>query len=229
MTTSIISTVDDSKVGKALINELVKAGLPGRDIEILEGADEAIKSEIIGRGFNEAAAQGYIASLEGGRILVAARAADDLVESAMAIMERYEVSDDDAGETGELAGDKLLEVEEELTVGKSKVAQGGVRVTRSVSEKPVEETVTLRTETVEVDRQPVARKLSAKETGAAFEDKTIEMIGTTEEVEITKEAQVVGEVSLGKQVSEQEKKVQDTVRRTHVEVEQIGSKAQKSK
>jgi stress response protein YsnF len=32
---------------------------------------------------------------------------------------------------------------------------------------------------------------------------------------------VVGEVSLGKRVEEREQKVQDTVRRTHVDVEQI--------
>ena len=118
----------------------------------------------------------------------------------------------------------MLEVEEELAVTKNKVAQGGVRVSRSVSEQPVEETVTLRTETVEVDHRPVDRKLSAEEAGAAFKDKTLEMIGTTEEVEVTKEARVVGEVSLSKQASEHEQKVQDTVRRTHVEVEQIGAK-----
>ena len=227
MTTSIISTVNNPQVGKNLINELVKAGLAQQDIEVLEGSAETILSEIIDRGFDEAAAQGYIDSLEGERVLVAARPTDKLIDSTMAIMERYEIAGEQADDVGDEddAGDAdetLLEVEEELAVNKSKVAQGGVRVTHKVSEKPVEETVTLRTETVEVDRQPVTRKLGAKEAGAAFEDKTLEMIGTTEEVEITKEAQVVGEVSLSKKVSEKDKKVQDTVRSSHVEVEKIG-------
>ena len=145
----------------------------------------------------------------------------------MAIMERYEASDDQAGEAAGTDGESVLEVEEELAITKSKVAQGGVRVSRSVSEQPVEETVTLRTETVGVDRQDVDRKLGAEEAGAAFKDKTIEMIGTTEEVAVSKEARVVGEVSLGKQASEHEQKVQDTVRRTHVDVEQVGAKTPK--
>ena len=127
-----------------------------------------------------------------------------------------------AGEAAGTDGEAVLEVEEELAITKSKVAQGGVRVSRSVSEQPVEETVTLRTETVGVDHQAVDRKLSAEEAGAAFKDKTLEMIGTTEEVAVTKEARVVGEVSLTKQASEHEQKVQDTVRRTHVDVEQVG-------
>ena len=100
-----------------------------------------------------------------------------------------------------------------------------MRVSRSVSEQPVEETVTLRTETVGVDHQAVDRELSAEEADAAFKDKTLEMIGTTEEVAVTKEARVVGEVSLSKQASEHEQKVHETVRRTHVDVEQIGAKA----
>ena len=51
------------------------------------------------------------------------------------------------------------------------------------------------------------------------------MIGTTEEVAVNKEARVVGEVSLNRQASEHEQKVHETVRRTHVGVEQIGANA----
>ena len=222
MTTTIISTVDNAKAGTALIAELVKAGLEGSDVEVLEGDHETIMSEIVGRGFDESDARGYLEAVEGGKSLVAARAAEDQIEGFLAIMERYEASDDQAGEAD---GEKLLEVEEELAIAKSKVAQGGVRVSRSVSEQPVEETVTVRTETVGVDHQAVDRELSAEEAGAAFKDKTLEMIGTTEEVAVTKEARVVGEVSLTKQASEHEQKVHETVRRTHVDVEQIGANA----
>ena len=99
----------------------------------------------------------------------------------------------------------MQEIEEELSVGKRKVATGGVRVTTSVSETPVEETVTLRQEQVEAERQPVDRTLSAEEAEAAFEGKTVEMMGTSEEAEITKQARVVGEVALGKTVEERER------------------------
>ena len=96
-----------------------------------------------------------------------------------------------------------------------------MRVTTSVSETPVEETVTLREDEVEVERQPADRKLKPEEAKAAFQDKTVEMLGTTEELEVRKEARVVGEVVLGKRVEEHEETVKDTVRRSEVEVEKI--------
>ena len=114
------------------------------------------------------------------------------------------------------------EVREELNVGTRKVATGGVRVTSSVSEAPVERTVTLREEEVSAERTPASRKLSPEEAEAAFQGRTVEALGTREEAEVSKVARVVGEVSLGKQVSEREETVRDTVRRTEVDVEEIG-------
>ena len=226
-TTTIISTVNDPQAGTALIAELVKAGLNDKDVEVLGGDHDAIMSEIVSRGFDESDAREYLEAVEGGKSLVAARAGEDQIENFMAIMERYEAAQEQQGETASGGGEKLLEVEEELAITKGKVAQGGVRVSRSVTEQPVEETVTLRTETVGVDRQDVDRKLDTEEAAAAFKERTIEMIGTTEEVAVDKEARVVGEVSLNKQVTEREQKVQETVRRTHVDVEQVGAKKSK--
>jgi stress response protein YsnF len=104
-----------------------------------------------------------------------------------------------------------------------------VRVTTSVSETPVEETVTLREEQVEAKRRPADRKLSPEEAEAAFENKTVEMLGTSEQAAVRKEARVVGEVALGKQVEEREETVKDTVRRSEVEVEEVGTKARKAR
>ena len=94
-------------------------------------------------------------------------------------MERYETSTGESSDAEQ--GETVQEVEEELSVGKRKVASGGVRVTTSVSERPVEETVTLREEQVEAERRPADRKLKPEEAEAAFQDKTVEMIGTSEE------------------------------------------------
>ena len=104
-----------------------------------------------------------------GKTLVAARAPEEKVERAVAIMERYEASTG-RGLARQEQGETVQEVEEELSVGKRKVASGGVRVTTSVSERPVEETVTLREEQVEAERRPADRKLSAEEAEAAFEE-----------------------------------------------------------
>ncbi len=96
-----------------------------------------------------------------------------------------------------------------------------MRVTTNVSETPVEKTVTLREEKVAAERKPVDRKLSSEEAKAAFQGKTVEVLATSEEAEISMEARVVGEVAIGKQVSEREETVRDKVRRTEVEVEEI--------
>ena len=133
-----------------------------------------------------------------------------------------------AGESPKAQGETVQQVEEELAVGKREVAAGGVRVTSSVSERPVEQTVTLREEKVAAERKPADRKLSPEEAEAAFQGKTVEMLGTREEVEVSKRARVVGEVAVGKQAAEREETVQDTVRRTEVEVEEIGTEARKS-
>ena len=130
-----------------------------------------------------------------------------------------------AGENTKAQGETVQQVEEELAVGKREAVTGGVRVTTSVSEKPVEQTVTLREEKVTAERQPADRALSPEEAEAAFEGKTVEMLGTNEEVAVSKQARVVGEVAIGKQVGEREETVKDTVRRTEVEVEEVGAKA----
>ena len=123
----------------------------------------------------------------------------------------------------------LQEVREELTVGTRKVATGGVRVTSGVSEVPVEQTVTLREESVSAERKPANRALSAEEAEAAFQGRTVEATSTREEAEVSKVARVVGEVSIGKRVSEREETVRDTVRRTEVDVEEIGAGAPKAR
>ena len=81
--------------------------------------------------------------------------------------------------------------------------------------------MTLREEQVEVERRPADRKLKPEEAEAAFEEKTVEMLGTSEEASVRKEARVVGEVALGKRVEERKETVKDTVRRSEVEVEEI--------
>ena len=54
------------------------------------------------------------------------------------------------------------------------------------------------------------------------------MLGTSEELEVSKEARVVGEVALGKRVEEREEKVRDKVRRSQVEVEEIKPSSRKT-
>jgi uncharacterized protein (TIGR02271 family) len=223
MATTIISTIPDTRSARQLVNELIRAGgLQDRDVEILAGEEDQLVAEIVERGFDEDDARGYAQAARQGRVLVAARAPEPKVDQAVAIMERYEGGGSaPAGEGTEAAGETVQEVEEQLEVHKAKAVTGGVRVTTHVRERPVERTVTLREEEVEVDRRAADRKLTPGEAEAAFQDRTVEMLGTGEEVEVSKQARVVGEVTVGKRVEEHKETVKDTVRRTEVEVEEI--------
>jgi stress response protein YsnF len=107
-------------------------------------------------------------------------------------------------------------VEEHVKVGKRPVARG-VRVYSRISERPVEEQVTLRDEHVRIERRPADRHASAAD--EAFRDREIEVTETAEEPVVGKEARVVGEVVVGKESSERTETLRDKVRRTEVEVD----------
>jgi uncharacterized protein (TIGR02271 family) len=111
-------------------------------------------------------------------------------------------------------------VEEQLQVGKREVEQGGARVRTHIEERPVEETLNLREEHVTVERRPVIRPVSEGDI-AAFEEGTIEVTERAEQPVVSKQARVIEEVNIGKEVSERQETVRDTVRRTEVDVDEL--------
>lgn len=122
--------------------------------------------------------------------------------------------------TGAKTGEKdyIPVVEERLNVGKRVAESGRVRVRSYVVEKPVEEQVTLRDETVHVDRRPVDRAPTATDE-ALFENRTIEATEVREQAVVSKDARVVEEVGIRKDAGQRTETVTDKVRRTEVEVE----------
>lgn len=115
-------------------------------------------------------------------------------------------------------------VQEELNVGKRAVARGGVRVHTRVTEVPVEETINLRDEKVGVERHKVDRPATEADL-AAFKDGSIEVRATSEKAMVSKDARVVGEVEIGKTVTQHDETVRDTVRKTDVDVERMDPEA----
>ena len=113
-------------------------------------------------------------------------------------------------------------VEEELAVGKRTVDRGGVRVYRRVVEVPVEQTVQLREEHVTVDRVP-ANRAATEQDLALGNERTIELTETAEQAVIGKSARVVEEVLVGKEESEHVEHIQDSVRRTEIDVEPLSA------
>ncbi len=121
--------------------------------------------------------------------------------------------------TGAVQGGEAIPiVEERLTVGKREVNRGRVRVRSYVVETPVQEQVALRQEHVEVERRTVDRPVTGADE-ALFRERTIEATESSEEAVVAKEARVVEEVVVRKEAEERVQTVQDTVRRTEVEVE----------
>lgn len=110
-------------------------------------------------------------------------------------------------------------IEEQLAVGKRTVESGAARVRTTIQEVPVEESVTLREEHVTVERHAVNRPVG--DASAAFTEGTIELTEKAEVPVVSKEARVVEEVMVGKQVTEREETVRDTVKRTEVDVEEV--------
>jgi uncharacterized protein (TIGR02271 family) len=107
-------------------------------------------------------------------------------------------------------------VEEELAIGKRVVRRGGVRIYTTVTEQPVEESVTLRDEHVDVTRRPANRAATATDFQTA--DAPIEVTETAEEPVVSKQAKVVEEVVVQKAATERTEKVKETVRHKDVDV-----------
>ena len=125
-----------------------------------------------------------------------------------------------AGITREATDDEITIpiIEENLVVGKRTVEKGAVNVRTTMTEKPVEETVNLREENVTVERHKVDRAVDGAD---AFKEGSFDVTTQAEVPVISKEARVVEEVVVGKELTERTETVRDSVRRTDVEVDEI--------
>jgi uncharacterized protein (TIGR02271 family) len=111
-------------------------------------------------------------------------------------------------------------VEEELRIGKREVERGGARVRSYVREVPVHEQVTLREEHVRVERRPVDQTVASADAADLLQERNIEIHEMAEEAVVQKVAQVREEVVVSKTVDQRTEQIDDTVRRTEVEVDE---------
>jgi len=120
-------------------------------------------------------------------------------------------------------GDQAIPIiEENLQVGKREVETGGARINSRIVEQEVEENITLREEHVQVERNPVNRPVSSADLNN-FKEGEIELTEHAEVPVVNKEARVVEEISLEKQVTERDEVVRDTVRKTEVDVDNLNA------
>jgi stress response protein YsnF len=115
-------------------------------------------------------------------------------------------------------GDAVPIIKEEMNVGKTEVETGATRLKTRIVEKPAKENLTLREEHVKVERNPVNRPVTDADT-QAFKEGEIEIKERAEIPVVGKEARVVEEINLNKEVTEREATIEGTVRNTEVKVE----------
>jgi len=127
---------------------------------------------------------------------------------------------DVTGRGTDATGQTIPIIEESLQVGKREVETGGARIRSRIVEKPVEEHLRLRQEHVWIERNPVNRPASEADI-QGFREGQIEMTEHAEVPVVNKEARVVEEIRMGKEVEERDETVRGTVRRTDVDVERL--------
>ena len=251
MNRTIVGVFQDFADAQQVVKELVAQGVPRSEISVVASAETSARgdstlsavnlqsggtlmasgsfgmalggtSASLGQfGLNADMARVYQDAVKSGKVLVAVQASEDRLTSFSDLMRRYRTADlsTEFGAIGQ--GEVVLPVmQESLQVGKREVQRGGVHVHSFITETPVEESVRLREERVTVERHPANRPVTVED-AAAFKDGSFEVRQTAEEVVVAKEARVVEEVVINKQVSERTETVRDTVRRTDVVVEDL--------
>ncbi|RAK53008.1 YsnF/AvaK domain-containing protein [Phenylobacterium deserti] len=248
MTRTITAFFDDRSDAQAAVERLQAAGLGADDVRIHDksspgyrddsyssGSQPGIWASIKNAFLPDDDRHAYEEGVRRGGYLVTADVDEARADAAVRVLEEANTIDIDErsqqwraeGWNRPAQGLAAVEhtgseqaipvVEEQLVVGKREVARGGVKVRSYVTETPVHEQVRLREQHVEIERVPVNQPLSAVDD--AFQERSIEVSTTGEEAVIGKTARVVEEVRVFNSEDERVEDVQDTVRRTDVDIE----------
>jgi uncharacterized protein (TIGR02271 family) len=196
-----------------------------------------------GEDSEDARRYSHVARNSGSVVTVHAHSAENAHKAAQILDQAGAVDvDERAGQTGYQYGNNYSAgattgnaesgltaqvIEENLQVGKRVEQTGGARLRSRIVERPVEASVRLREEHVNVERRPVDRPATEADF-AAFKEGDIEITESAERAVVGKEARVVEEISLGKEVTEREEVVRDTVRKTEVDIERLDGRTDTS-
>lgn len=113
-------------------------------------------------------------------------------------------------------------IEEQLQVGKQIVQREGARIRSRIIEKPVEANLRLREEHIVVNRRSVNRDVTNADL-ANFREGELVITEHAEIPVVGKQARVVEEILIGKNVTEHVETVHETIRRNEVEVEKVNT------
>ncbi|WP_116301969.1 DUF2382 domain-containing protein [Alkalilimnicola ehrlichii] len=186
-------------------------------------------------GVGEEDAHAYAENIRRGGAVVVVDATDADAEQAAGIMHNHGAIDidrrreqwqqsgwqgfDENAEPYEAEQEQVIPaVNEELEVGKREVESGRARVYVRSTEEPAHEEIKLREDDLHVERRPVDRPASERDLEAS-RDQSMEFRETKEEPVVQKTPRVTEEVRVGKESRERTEEIDDTVRRTDVEID----------
>jgi uncharacterized protein (TIGR02271 family) len=179
---------------------------------------DAIVAALMKMGLPASYAEDYVEAIGRGLLFEAVFVEDSKAETALSIM-RAHTSSDVAKPAAAAESASIPVTVEELKVGKREVGSGGVHVTSRVTETPITQEVTLRQERIDVERHPADRPVT--DTEAAFKERTIDVVATSEEPVVAKRARVIEEVVVRKDIGTTTQTIHEKVRRTDVKVERL--------
>src|SRR5215469_4027478 len=243
----IVALYDRTEKAQEAAHALESSGFDSSDINISNGEflrdkdvrDSNVWQRLFGRSVSDQESAAFRRTLNSGGALLTLRTPDTEVNRAMRILDVHgpmnlrdrststqtssvQTSAIPATDTRRVnvAEEEVLRLaEEQIDVGKRQVATGKSRIRRFVTEKPVEQQITLHEEHCEVSRREVTDPRLAKEID--WKDRTIEVTETSEQPVVTKTARVAEEVVIRKRGSDHVETIRDTVRRQQLEVERV--------
>ncbi|ELR97172.1 YsnF/AvaK domain-containing protein [Gloeocapsa sp. PCC 73106] len=229
---TVIALFDDRDEAMRAYAALQEAGYAQADLDILtnDDRDDEPKLAKMREYIPQPDVDVYLQGVSDGGTIITANVSDSAVERAAGVMssfnmvnikERAVTMKGVYAQLSDPAQNKnVLEViEEDLQVGKEEVERGRMRIYTVVTEREVQQDVTLRDETLKVSRRPVNRSVSINPD--LFKQKSFEMVEIDEIAKVKKTARVVEEVSLGKEVIEKIETIKETLRRQDVEIEEV--------
>lgn len=234
MTQTIVGLFDNRSDAQQAVEDLRRSGFTDGIHTITNAAESADALHTLTTAIAEPDVHFYQEGVRRGGTLVTVLADNSRASEAARVLSRYNMVDVDARSAEYRSGggsfslrdyhdqDLVLPVvEEELQVSKRTVERGRMRIYTRVTERPVEQQVTLRDERVHVERRPVDRTVDPGEANQLFTERSIEATEVGEEAVVRKTARVIEEVLIRREAQEHTETVRENVRRTQVDVDQV--------
>jgi stress response protein YsnF len=174
-----------------------------------------------GIGLGAEARAGLARQIANGSVVLLARVADEATaDRAIEVLRALAAERAAAGQEDR---ERIPVTGEDLRIGERRVARGGARVSLRVAGQPAREEVSLRDQPAAAAGGPGGRRLTDDEAanGGLLRDRVFELSETRQVPVVEKQAVVREELVVRKTIDERIEQIEETVRHTEVEIEEL--------